>query len=350
VSDPIRLCGRCGVKPAKYKSPAYCEDCRRESNAEIKARRKARIAAGEIPARRDAPCAECGIRPRNGPDPSYCIECNNRLRLARYQKVHPPREPKLKIVSDKLCASCGENPRDSSHPSYCVKCLRDKNKKLKDARRAKNKDQTQQRCGHCKIFKPLEDFVPSAWGMPGSWCKPCLNAYLRGDLEPTAPHELRDCEHCGELYLPSLAQTKYCSEACNQVAKADRRRAKLLASRAELICQYCGDPIPPEAVRSKLFCSTECGKKADRLRRRLNERVRMDVPTTGHLFATICLRDGWVCQICAKPVHKTLKHPDPLSASMDHIIQVAWGGTNDPDNLRLTHLVCNQRRQRKQFA
>jgi predicted nucleic acid-binding Zn ribbon protein len=350
MSDPIRLCGHCGVRPAKYKSPAYCEECRREKNVEIKARRKARIAAGEIPARRDAPCAECGIRPRDSSDPSYCVECNNKLRLARYQKIHPPKEPKPKVVSDKLCAACGENPRNSSHPSYCVECLHEKNEELKARYRSRNKNRKKQRCGHCKKWKPLDEFIPSNRGINGQRCKSCASDYARGELEPVTPHELRDCEHCGEPYLPGLAQTKYCSEACNQAAKADRRRAKLLASRAELICQYCGDLIPVEAVRSKLFCSTECGKKAHRLRRRLNERVRMDVPTTGHLFATICLRDGWVCQICAKPVDKTLKHPDSLSASMDHIIQVAWGGTNDPDNLRLTHLVCNQRRQRKQSA
>lgn len=34
--------------------------------------------------------------------------------------------------------------------------------------------------------------------------------------------------------------------------------------------------------------------------------------------------------------------PDPLCPSVDHIIARANGGTNDPANLQLAHLWCNQ--------
>lgn len=38
---------------------------------------------------------------------------------------------------------------------------------------------------------------------------------------------------------------------------------------------------------------------------------------------------------------KNLRHPDPMCASLDHVIPVSEGGTSDPRNLRLTHLRCN---------
>jgi 5-methylcytosine-specific restriction endonuclease McrA len=69
--------------------------------------------------------------------------------------------------------------------------------------------------------------------------------------------------------------------------------------------------------------------------------------TSSHLFAEIYIRDEWICGLCRKLVDRTLQHLDPMCASIDHITQVHQGGTNDLANLRLTHLVCNQRRPRK---
>lgn len=57
--------------------------------------------------------------------------------------------------------------------------------------------------------------------------------------------------------------------------------------------------------------------------------------------ATIAERDGWVCGICGGEVDTGILYPDPMFGSIDHIIPVTRDGTNDPDNLRLTHLACN---------
>jgi hypothetical protein len=59
------------------------------------------------------------------------------------------------------------------------------------------------------------------------------------------------------------------------------------------------------------------------------------------------MRDEWRCGICRKFVDNTLQYPDPMSPSLDHILQVWQGGGNDLPNLRLAHLICNQRRPRK---
>lgn len=55
-----------------------------------------------------------------------------------------------------------------------------------------------------------------------------------------------------------------------------------------------------------------------------------------------------VCAICGKPVDKSLKYPDPMSPSVDHIIPVSKNG--DPsslDNLQLTHRYCNLMKSNK---
>jgi len=57
-----------------------------------------------------------------------------------------------------------------------------------------------------------------------------------------------------------------------------------------------------------------------------------------------------LCGICGKPVDKTLRFPDPWSATIDHIIPVDKGG--DPSNignLQLAHFYCNRQKSDKIF-
>ena len=58
-------------------------------------------------------------------------------------------------------------------------------------------------------------------------------------------------------------------------------------------------------------------------------------------------RDGWVCALCGRDVDRELRHPHPLSASLDHRRPLALGGTHTLSNVQLAHLVCNVSRQTK---
>ena len=49
----------------------------------------------------------------------------------------------------------------------------------------------------------------------------------------------------------------------------------------------------------------------------------------------IAQREGWLCKIRGLPVGQTLTYPDPMYPSLDHIVPVTDGGTNDVWNLRL---------------
>lgn len=49
-----------------------------------------------------------------------------------------------------------------------------------------------------------------------------------------------------------------------------------------------------------------------------------------------------VCALCGLPVDKSLRYPNPMSATVDHIIPIARGGhPSDLANLQLAHLACN---------
>jgi len=50
-----------------------------------------------------------------------------------------------------------------------------------------------------------------------------------------------------------------------------------------------------------------------------------------------------VCAICGKPVDFSIPYPDPMCATVDHIIPIAMGGhPSDLDNLQLAHFKCNR--------
>ncbi|MBQ3321905.1 MAG: HNH endonuclease [Firmicutes bacterium] len=52
-----------------------------------------------------------------------------------------------------------------------------------------------------------------------------------------------------------------------------------------------------------------------------------------------------VCGICGLPVDKTLRYPDPMSKTIDHIIPIAKGGhPSDISNLQLAHWICNRQK------
>ena len=62
----------------------------------------------------------------------------------------------------------------------------------------------------------------------------------------------------------------------------------------------------------------------------------------------IVLTTQSICGICGLPVDKSLKYPNPWSATVDHIIPVAKRG--DPialENLQLAHRKCNRTKSDK---
>ena len=65
-------------------------------------------------------------------------------------------------------------------------------------------------------------------------------------------------------------------------------------------------------------------------------------------------RDGWICQICHKPIDSSLTHRnsitgtyDPGYLNVDHIVPLALGGSHSYANVQASHAICNLRKGRK---
>jgi hypothetical protein len=62
-------------------------------------------------------------------------------------------------------------------------------------------------------------------------------------------------------------------------------------------------------------------------------------------------RDGWKCQLCGDAFDDPSPvHPDRRSVTIDHIVQVWKGGTDDLANLRLVHRICNMKRNGEELS
>lgn len=58
-----------------------------------------------------------------------------------------------------------------------------------------------------------------------------------------------------------------------------------------------------------------------------------------------------VCGICGRPVDFSIRPPEPLSPTIDHIIPISKGGhPSDLANLQLAHRCCNRQKSDKLFG
>ncbi len=64
----------------------------------------------------------------------------------------------------------------------------------------------------------------------------------------------------------------------------------------------------------------------------------------------IAARDGSRCNLCGKRVDLTLSGMAKWGPTIDHLIPVSHGGTNDADNLALAHRHCNVSRKNRGHA
>jgi HNH endonuclease len=126
------------------------------------------------------------------------------------------------------------------------------------------------------------------------------------------------------------------------------------------VCEQCGEPFEarnqsrPNAPAR--FCSIACrtaartlyesrraGSKASTRKRKLRHAETWD----GVEDSQILDRDDWTCRIpgCELgPIPRDRVFPDPLSASIDHIVPESLGGADTAPNKRAAHLICNTRR------
>lgn len=87
----------------------------------------------------------------------------------------------------------------------------------------------------------------------------------------------------------------------------------------------------------------------DKMKQKRHRRLALEAGVKHEPYKDLYIfeRDGWICGICGQKINRQLKHPNPRSKSIDHIISLAMGGIDAPINLQPAHLRCNQNKSTK---
>jgi 5-methylcytosine-specific restriction endonuclease McrA len=135
--------------------------------------------------------------------------------------------------------------------------------------------------------------------------------------------------------------------------KADhyaRNRDRIIAQRATRLEQHREEERARRAARYEDHREERIAwqreyywKNTDEHNARSRKRyaTKLGVPSDGYPISEIFDRDGWVCQLCLEPVDPTLRYPDTMRVSIDHIVPISKGGHDTRDNVQCSHLRCN---------
>ena len=178
-------------------------------------------------------------------------------------------------------------------------------------------------------------------GAPDPVCQTCGSAFPRpgkgGPLprycsrgcDPARRPRLAACRACGAEFDRGDTSAIHCSNSCAQ------RYSRAGGFDPTRPCEKCGEPID--------FTQKGPGGR----RPRLNVRTCRKCKRNHHYKVSITdlvERDGSSCGICGEDVDLDVRWPQRMAATRDHIVPVALGGSDDPDNLQLAHATCNRRK------
>lgn len=202
-------------------------------------------------------------------------------------------------------------------------------------------------CQHCG-----RRYMPKAVGRTTYCSRECAfgarraraaeRARAQGEVAPT------ECAECGNPVASRRA--KYCSDGCRRAVarRRERRRAaaKVVRRAGAIRCPGCGVTFRPKyGDKRRRFCSRLCARREER-RKRGPETHRTRARRFGVEYEPInrmkvFWRDRWRCGICRDKIDRRLKHPHPMSATLDHIVPMSEGGPHRYENVQAAHWLCN---------
>jgi len=158
----------------------------------------------------------------------------------------------------------------------------------------------------------------------------------------------RTCEWCEQSFQTEWETKAYCKRSHKEQARELRKRNRSPRQVTELYVKECIGCASTFSTRRavQLYCSQDC-----------REWIRTQIKTerdkeyrnqlTPSFKRRIFFASQGVCGICQTMIDLRLKHPNPKSFSLDHIVPRSLGGSHSASNLQAAHLDCNARRGNK---
>lgn len=155
----------------------------------------------------------------------------------------------------------------------------------------------------------------------------------------------KKCEHCGLIFETKAKRQIYCSKECCLKHIKDKKEPKVHNN----ICVWCGKEYVSK--RPSRFCCKSCKIKSRSVNVLHHRPYKINNSKQNAVYRNkIGERDNWICNICGGKINKDLKYPDLMSASLDHIVPLSKGGKHTEQNVHISHLHCNIKKQDKLIA
>lgn len=175
--------------------------------------------------------------------------------------------------------------------------------------------------------------VTHATSKPNPVCRPCRKIAPEPGRRWAATFSAV-CQVCGDLFTRRIG-THTSPRVCD--------KAGCSAHDIPRPCAGCSTPVVSRST--VVVRCADCAAVHKRERWQVKNRKRRatlrSVPSEPYTTAAVAERDMFMCQLCFDPVDLTLTSPHPDSPSIDHVVPLAAGGSDTPDNVQLAHRWCN---------
>lgn len=220
---------------------------------------------------------------------------------------------------------------------------------------------TDEGCRTCPVcqseFTPTQvnqRFCPPPKGKAKSRCARRWDNHMhRHGVPPDGPViQPFDCAWCGKHCVPGENVVAHASRFCSKEHKTRwhhkhsegrgwpqcRVSPPVVRRWTSGSCPECGEVVTRLKSIGHGYCSRVCQQRQKRRRRRAR---KAGVGSKALSFRTVALRDRWTCQLCGEEVDVLLRFPDPMCATLDHVVPLAMGGEHCESNAQLAHWRCN---------
>ncbi|GIH91954.1 HNH endonuclease [Planobispora siamensis] len=146
------------------------------------------------------------------------------------------------------------------------------------------------------------------------------------------------------MFEPSKSDQTFCSIKCCYASRKGIRSQWLVGmwDPRPVPCAECGAEV---LTRGTVVVCSACKPKREREQwQRKNRRRRAakrGAPSEPYSLTEIAARDGYRCQLCRRKVNMSLKVPNRMAPTIDHVIPIFRGGDDTRANVQLAHFGCN---------
>lgn len=251
----------------------------------------------------------------NGSPKQPCRSCKSAIRYRLTHDALPPREPSA-------CQHCGviiESP--SRDQKWCSPACRDR-----AGRQAKRENATH--LAECRLCSAPYFYTPGH-DAQGWYCSRLCKGLHLGELSSIRMLSL------GRRRANAEPKTcKVCDKSCLSSKRFCEEHKRLANGMSWLPCAMCGTSCMTYCSK-RPACSEQC-------------RALLSVRSKGMRRAkrkAILERDNWTCGICGESIDASEPVFSPRSATIDHIIPRARGGSDLAENLQAAHRECNLKKK-----